>query len=172
MNMANETGKEPSKLKGFRLEPNSVHNNSLSNCLEEIKFNLQKNNRLAEISQKWNFLAGKQLASNCIPLSLKKGVLTIGASHPQWRQALIFTRNQLLSSLKDAGFEIKDIKVQQYHPQKAKGIEPEKNIWANHPSRADIHGLGQCKSCLKPAPIGELSRWGKCGFCQRKDLAK
>ena len=115
-------------------------------------------------------LVGKRLASNCTPLSLKRGVLVIGASHPQWRLALIFTRTELIKTLNQAGFKIKDLRIQQYYPQEIKKIEPEKQIWANHPSRIDIHGLETCKICMKPAPLGEHQRWGKCGFCKRKDL--
>ena len=153
--------------------PQQTHgdNRSLSNCLEKIKLNLKKSNGLAGISQQWSLLVGKQLAANCTPLSLQRGVLVVGASHPQWRQALIFTRNQILESLRKSGYSIKDLKIKQYHPTKTKSIEAEKSIWANHPSRIDIHGLETCKSCLNPAPCGEISLWGKCGFCRRKDLA-
>ena len=150
----------------------TVQNGSLANCLEEIKLNLKRNNALAGVSQQWASLVGKQLASNCTPLSFKKGVLIIGASHPQWRQALIYNRNQLICSLTKAGYKIRDLKVQQYHPQKTKKIDSESKVWANHPSRIDVHGLQTCKSCLKPASLGEINRWGKCGFCKRKDLAK
>tara|TARA_Y100001968_G_scaffold128725_1_gene117571 strand:- start:299 stop:700 length:402 start_codon:yes stop_codon:yes gene_type:complete len=132
---------------------------------------LQKSNALAGISQKWGSLVGSKLASNCTPLSFKRGILIIGASHPQWRQALLYTRNQLLLSLKDAGYEIKDIKIQQYHPNRIKKIEPESSVWANHPSRSEVHGMETCKLCLKPASSGEIHRWGKCSFCQRKTLA-
>ena len=144
--------------------------NSLSTCLEEIKSDWLKNNHLALISKDWPRLVGEKLASNCTPLSLKKGILTIGASHPQWRQAVFYTRNEILESLISSGHKIKDIKIQQYHPQKRKILETQKEIWNNHPSRIDIHGLKDCEECKKPAPIGEINRWGKCGFCRRKNL--
>ena len=170
MNFAKESGKEPNFREEKLPKINSNQNKSLSNCLEEIKLNLKKGNALAGISQQWALLVGKQLASNCTPLSLTRGILIIGASHPQWRQALIFTRNELLSSLRAAGYSIKDLKIQQYHPEKIKNLEPEKSIWAKHPSRLDVHKIETCQSCLKPATSGEISLWGKCGFCRRKDL--
>tara|TARA_Y100001968_G_scaffold131452_1_gene119972 strand:+ start:543 stop:971 length:429 start_codon:yes stop_codon:yes gene_type:complete len=132
---------------------------------------LHKKNALASINKEWRSLVGDQLGSNCTPLHLRNEILIIGASHPQWRQALIYTRNQLLESLRKAGYKIKDIKVQQYHPRKLTMPEAQKSIWDNHPSRIDIHGYEECKSCSKPASLGEINRWGKCSFCIRKDIS-
>ena len=131
---------------------------------------MRKNNSFAAISENWPNLVGEKLSSNCTPLNLKQGVLIVGASHPQWRQALFYTRNQLLESLQSAGHKIKDIKIQQYYPQIQKKIETEQSIWENHPSRIDIQGLKTCEYCNKPAPSGEIKRWNKCCFCRRKDL--
>lgn len=144
---------------------------SLSSSLQKIKIYLQKNNSLASISQNWSELVGEKLASNCTPLNLKNGVLIIGASHPQWRQALFYTRTQLLDSLQSSGHNIKEIKIQQYYPLKIKEIETEQSIWEKHPSRIDVHGLKICKYCNRPAPSGEINRWKKCSFCRRNDLS-
>ncbi|WP_320664060.1 DUF721 domain-containing protein [Prochlorococcus sp. MIT 1223] len=151
-----------------------IHSNkrSLSSCLDQIKNDWKQTSKLAALSHDWANLVGKKLASNCTPLSLKRGTLVIGASHPQWRQALLYTKSQLLNSLVNAGYEIKDIRIQQFHFQKKKAMETESVIWEKHPSRIDIHGLKICPKCKKPAPIGELKRWSMCCFCKRKDLPK
>ncbi len=144
---------------------------SIYGCLEKLKLNWQKEGNLACLWQDWPNLVGDQLASNCTPLSLKRGILLIGASQPQWRQALFYTRNQLLASFKAAGHQIKDLKIQQYYPEKLTPIESEEQIWSKHPSRIDIHGIETCNCCSSPAPKGELSRWNKCVFCRRKELS-
>tara|TARA_Y100001968_G_C18855768_1_gene480205 strand:- start:91 stop:549 length:459 start_codon:yes stop_codon:yes gene_type:complete len=143
---------------------------SLSTCLDKLKNNFNKNN-LAALSQNWSSIVGEKLSTNCIPLSLNRGILIIGASHPQWRQALIFTKIKILEVLNSAGHKIKDIKIQQYYPEGRKKIASEKIIWDNHPSRIDVHGIKICKYCQKPASVGEITRWNKCSFCRRNDLA-
>ncbi len=146
--------------------------NSISSSLKKIKVAWRKKSNLASISQDWPNLVGEKLAQNCTPLALKGGILTIGASHPQWRQALIYTRIQLLESLRSSGHKIKDLRIQQYYPQKITKIETEKSIWDKHPSRINSTGLKICKSCQKPAPSGELLRWNKCSFCRRIELSQ
>ncbi len=150
----------------------SFSSESLGKCLESLRFSIQKKNALGSIIQNWETIAGKQLASNCNPLQLNRGILIIGASHPQWRQALIYNRLALISSLQKAGFKIKDIRIQQYYPQKNINLKSdEKDIWENHPSRMDIHGIVTCKTCGNPCPAGELKLWNKCGFCRRLDFS-
>ena len=122
--------------------------------------------------QDWPGIAGKRLAPHCRPLSLHRGVLTIGASHPQWRQALQYNKPQLLSALKQAGHAIKDLRVQQHYPPASVTVEDEASIWSRHPSRADVHGMGSCPDCGRPAPNGEMKLWGHCGFCHRQDLSR
>ncbi len=95
----------------------------------------------------------------------------MGANHPQWIQALIFNKPQLLKALKEKGHDIKDIKIRNYFQKKNPKAHAEKEVWANHPSRIDIHGTSQCSVCNLPAPSGEISLWGKCGLCRRKDLS-
>ena len=145
---------------------------SLSSCLENVKLSWQKkSNSIAGLWNDWSKLAGEPLASNCSPLSLRRGVLAIGAKHPQWLQALRYNRNQLLARLRAEGYEIRDLRIQQHHPPISKGqIESEQNIWARHPSRIDVHGMSTCKVCCRPAPSGEMELWGMCGFCRRQKV--
>tara|TARA_B100000700_G_C15014671_1_gene842705 strand:- start:1603 stop:2076 length:474 start_codon:yes stop_codon:yes gene_type:complete len=153
---------------------NNAHLSSitpLNNCLSELKDNWEKQDSLASIWNKWPELAGDQLSVNCCPLEIRLGILYIGASHPQWLQALQYNKCQLLAKLKAAGFaRIKDIKIQRYYPSKRSELESQKSIWERHPSRIDVHGLGSCSFCGSPAPSGEMALWNKCGFCRRKDL--
>ena len=142
----------------------------ISSCLEKLKLSWSEKGSLAALWHDWEQIAGEKLASNCRPISLKRGVLIIGASHPQWRQALIYNRSRLLASLKAGGHRIKDLRIQQHHLPKRKPIEDEVSIWERHPSRIDVHGLASCGNCGSPAPAGEMGLWGKCGFCRRKDL--
>ncbi len=144
---------------------------SLSGCLDDLKASWRRESNLRALLQDWSSIAGEKLYPNCTPLSFKRGILVIGASHPQWRQALLYTRNQLLATIKAAGHEIKDIRIQQHYPSERKELETEESIWGKHPSRSDIHGLTTCKTCKSPAPSGEIKLWNKCIFCRRKDLS-
>ena len=146
--------------------------NSISGCLQDLKVSWRRKSNLAALLEDWSSIAGEKLSTNCKPLSFNRGVLVIGASHPQWRQALLYTRNQLLSTVKAAGHEIKDIRIQQYYPSERKTHETEIAVWEKHPSRTDIHGLTTCTYCKSPAPKGEIKLWDKCIFCRRKDLSR
>ncbi len=144
---------------------------TLSKCLDVLKKNWKQTGNLSAILNEWPKLAGSNLAGNSFPLSLKRGILIIGASHPQWRQALHYNRTQLIASLRASGHNIKDIRIQQYHKNSNfKKTENEESIWERHPSRSDIHGLAKCNYCNSPAPAGEMALWGKCSFCKRKDF--
>ncbi len=143
----------------------------LAKCLNDVKNTWKKQSNLAGLWQEWPRLAGDQLAKNCRPLSLNRGVLVIGASHPNWRQALQYNRMQLLAALKAAGHEVKDLRIQQHYPSSPKQLESEESLWARHPSRIDVHGMDNCKICKSPAPAGEMALWGKCGFCRREELS-
>ena len=151
---------------------NSIQNGggSISQCLEKIKASWMEKGSLGGLIQDWKKITGVQLASNCTPLSIHNKVLTIGASHPQWRQALLYNRIQLVESLNSFGYFIKEIRIQQYYPAPLVTGESENEIWRKHPSRADIHGISICQDCNSPAPKGELNLWGKCCFCRRKEL--
>ncbi len=159
-----------SRLEGLR-SPSITAVTGIEKCLEEIKKSLNKKGSLAAIWDEWPKLAGPQLAKNCRPLNLYRGILIIGASHPQWRQALQYNRPQLLASLKSAGHQIKEIRIKQDHSNQKQNLESQKSLWENHPSRVDIHGLGKCVACGNPSSTGEIKLWGKCSFCRRQELA-
>ncbi len=143
----------------------------LSDCLDSVSRQWRRDGGLAGLWQDWPAIAGDQLAPHCRPLSLRRGVLTIGASHPQWRQALQYNRLQLLAALKSKGHPVRDLRIQQHHSVNQARLESEANIWARHPSRTDIHGMGTCPSCGRPAPNGEIKLWTVCGFCHRQRLS-
>ena len=100
------------------------------------------------------------------PLTLR-GVLTVGASHPQWRQALQYNRLQLLAAMKAAGTPSaisasNSITAAFRKPLRAKpdlGQAPE-------PLRCPRHGA--VPRCGRPAPNGEINLWEVCGFCHRQ----
>tara|TARA_Y100001968_G_scaffold301705_1_gene314275 strand:- start:944 stop:1435 length:492 start_codon:yes stop_codon:yes gene_type:complete len=141
---------------------------SIYSCLEEIKSSWRGN--VGGLIQDWAEIAGEQLALNCTPLNIQNKVLTIGASHPQWRQALQYNRLELIKSLKIYGYKIKDIRIRQYYPADPITRKSEKEIWEKHPSRTDKNGIINCPFCKVPTPKGEVKLWGKCSFCRRKEL--
>ncbi len=143
---------------------------SLSNCIDTLRVEWLKNKSIAALWKDWPRVAGKQLATNCIPLTFQGGVLTVGSNHPQWIQALIFNRNQLIAALRAEGHEIRDLRIQQHYPKRIEPKDNENSIWEKHPSRADIYGKKECPICNSPAPIGEISLWSKCGLCRRDEL--
>ncbi len=144
---------------------------AISSCLDNVTSQLNKNEKVSALWKDWPKIAGKELSLHCTPLSFLRGVLIIGASHPQWVQALIFNKNQLLAALKAKGHEVKSLKIQNHYKPQSKTKDTQKAIWKKHPSRIDIHGISKCTFCNSPAPSGEISLWGKCGFCRRKDLS-
>ena len=141
---------------------------SIHACLEEIKSSWKGN--VGGLIQDWITIAGEQIAFNCTPLNIQNKVLTIGASHPQWRQALLYNRLELIESLKSHGYQIQEIRIRQHYPIDLIARETEKEIWENHPSRADTNGITCCPNCKVPSPKGEIKLWGKCSFCRRKEL--
>ena len=124
----------------------------LGQCLGHLERQWQSDGSLAALWQDWPRIAGAHLSPHCQPLSLQRGILTIGASHPQWRQALQYSRSQLLASLRAAGHTIQDLRVQQHHPTTTRHLDTEASIWARHPSRADVHGMGSCP-LIQEVPI-------------------
>ena len=143
---------------------------SIFTCLEEIKSSWKGN--VGGLIQDWEKIVGEQLALNCTPLNIQNKILTIGASHPQWRQALQYTRLELIESLKSSGYQIKEIRIKQYYPTNLVKRESEQEIWEKHPSRTDKNGITNCPFCKVPSPKGEIKLWGRCSFCRRKDLRK
>ncbi|MCT0248235.1 DUF721 domain-containing protein [Synechococcus sp. CS-205] len=141
----------------------------VASCLEELQHEWRRAGSLAALWQAWPRIAGNQLAPHCRPLSLHGGVLTVGAQHPQWLQALRYNRHQLLGALRGSGFPVRDLRFRQHQASTTglPGSEDTARVWASHPSRVDVHGLGVCPACHSPAPAGELARWGHCGLCRR-----
>ncbi len=155
-------------LEDFKHKTKVKREQSIHTCLEEIKSSWKGN--VGGLIQDWGKIAGEQLALNCTPLNIQNKVLIIGASNPQWRQALQYNRLELIESLKSHGYNIKEIRIRQYYPNKLVTRESEKDIWENHPSRTDKNGTTSCPFCKVPSPKGEVKLWGKCSFCRRKEL--
>ncbi|WP_269622465.1 DUF721 domain-containing protein [Prochlorococcus marinus] len=145
---------------------------SISSCLDHLQIEWRKNKSIASLWQDWPKIAGEQLSEHCFPLTFFRGILTIGVNHPQWIQALMFSRNKLLATLRAAGHDVKDLRIRQHYPNQKQLKDSEPTIWAKHPSRSDIHGKTDCPICHNPTPSGEISLWKKCSFCWRKDLSK
>jgi predicted nucleic acid-binding Zn ribbon protein len=146
----------------------------LAACLDQLQEQWRGEGHLAALWKAWPRLAGPQLAPHCRPLRLQGGLLTVGAPPGPWLQALQYNRHQLLGALRGAGFTVRDLRLEQHHgqPLPPAGSEQEAEDWARHPSRVDVHGLGTCPACGSPAPLGEMARWGHCGFCRRLSLAE
>ena len=83
----------------------------LGDCLDRLRQDWRRDGSLAGLWQDWPSIAGDLLATHCRPLSLQRGVLTVGASHPQWRQALQYNKPQLISSLNRAGHPVRDLSL-------------------------------------------------------------
>ena len=155
-------------LENLKQKTEAKREKSIHTCLEEIKSSWKGN--VGSLIQDWQEIAGEQLALNCTPLNIQNKILTIGASHPQWRQALQYNRLELIESLKSFGYQIKEIRIRQYYPVNLVNKESEQAIWERHPSRTDINGIINCPNCEVPSPKGEIKLWGKCSFCRRKEL--
>ncbi|MEB3349123.1 MAG: DUF721 domain-containing protein [Cyanobacteriota bacterium] len=145
----------------------------VARCLDALQNDWARNGAMAALWRAWPRIAGPQLAPHCRPLRFQAGLLTVGAPPGPWLQALQYNRHQLLGALRGAGFAVRDLRLEQHHPRLAAtpGGASEAEVWALHPSRVDVHGLGSCPACGAPAPAGEISLWGHCGFCRRITLA-
>ncbi len=155
-------------LKDSFNKTNAKREQSIYSCLENIKSSWRGN--VGGLIQDWVKIAGTQLASNCTPLNIKNKILTVGASHPQWRQALQYNRLELIESLKSYGYQIREIRIEQHYPINLVSQQSEKEIWEKHPSRIKINGIINCPFCKVPSPKGEIKLWGKCSFCRRKEM--
>jgi hypothetical protein len=146
---------------------------ALAGCLEGLEKRWRQEGALAGLWQAWPTIAGPQLAPHCRPLQWRAGILTVGARPGPWLQALQYNRHQLLGALRGAGFAVRDLRLQQHHPVSLPepGSLQEQDTWGRHPSRMDVHGLADCPACGRPAPAGEMARWGHCSFCRRQELA-
>ena len=156
-------------LENLKHKTTAKREQSIFACLEEIKSSWKGD--VGGLIQDWKEIAGEQLALNCTPLNIQNKVLTVGASHPQWRQALQYNRLELIESLKSYGYQIREIRIKQHYPTDLVPRKSEKEIWEKHPSRTHKNGFTSCPFCKVPSPKGEVKLWGKCSFCRRKELS-
>ena len=151
---------------------NKRYPSSMQNCLDDFKKSWEDLDKLSKLNENWEKLIGLELSRACKPLKIEQKTLVIKVNHPQWRQALIYNKHTLKESIKRFGINLNEIKIIQNYEFKTldkKDINA-KTVWANHPSRIqNSKNMVVCKICNSPAPKGEISRWGKCTFCWRKN---
>ena len=144
----------------------------MQNCLDDFKKSWEDLDKLSKLNENWEKLIGLELSRACKPLKIEQKTLVINVNHPQWRQALIYNKHRLKESIRRYGINLNEIKIIQNYEFKTfdkKDINA-KTVWENHPSRIqNSNNMVLCKICNSPAPKGEISRWGKCTFCWRKN---
>lgn len=89
-------------------------NESLGDFLPGVlkKMGMKEQGWLADISAKWEEIAGAEIAENCRPGKYDNGILTVYVSHPGWIQELKQRGEHLiLDRLKD-----------RFGPRRMKGI--------------------------------------------------
>ncbi len=140
-------------------------------CLDNFKKSWEELDKLSKINDNWENLIGLELFNECKPLNLEKRILTIAVNNPQWRQALIYNKHKLKERIEKIGINLNEIKILQNYELKNANIKATnaKLIWDQHPSRVKQNNMIICKLCNCPTPQGEISRWGKCSFCWRKN---
>ena len=143
---------------------------SIRNCLNDFKKSWEDLDKLSKLNENWEKLIGLQLSKSCKPLKIEQKTLFIAVNHPQWRQELIYYKHRLKERISKFGINLNEIKIIQNYEDKNsnKNDLNAKIVWENHPSRIKNNNMVICKICNSPAPMGELSRWGKCTFCWRK----
>ena len=145
---------------------------SLRNCLDNFKKSWGDLDKLSKISENWRKLVGLELFKECKPLKIDNKILTIAVNHPQWRQALIYNKHRLKERIDKIGINLSEIKIIQNYECKNVNIKSKnaKIVWDEHPIRVNKNNMSICKFCNCPTPNGEISRWGKCTFCWRKNV--
>ena len=143
----------------------------MRNCLDDFKKSWGDLDKLSKLNESWGKLIGLDLSKACKPLKIEKKTLIIVVNQPQWRQALIYNKHKLKESISRYGINLKEIKIIQNYEFKTldKKKLNVKTVWENHPSRIKNNNMVICKICNSPTPKGEISRWGKCTFCWRKN---
>ena len=143
---------------------------SLGSCIDNLKKSWEEFEELSKINENWHNLIGVELVKECKPLNIEKKILTIAVNHPQWRQALIYSKHKLKESIEKIGITLEEIKIIQNYEVRNKNIKTinAKTVWENHPSRVNQNNMSICKLCNCSTPAGEIKRWGKCSFCWRK----
>ena len=143
----------------------------MKSCLDDFKKSWEDFDKLTKLNANWENLIGLELSKSCKPLKIEQKILTISVNHPQWRQALIYNKIRLKEIFSQFGIYLKEIKIIQNYEVKTldKKEFNAKTIWENHPIRIKNDNMVACKICNSPAPKGEISRWGQCTFCWRKN---
>ena len=151
---------------------NKAYPHSIQNCLNDFKKSWEDFDKLSQLSENWEKLIGLELFKECKPLKIEQKTLTISVNHPQWRQALIYNKHRLKETIRNFGINLNEIKIIQNYEAKILDNKESntKKVWENHPSRIKNNNMVTCKICNSPAPKGEISRWGKCTFCWRKNV--
>ena len=151
---------------------NKRYPHSIQNCLNDFKKSWEDLDKLSQLNENWEKLIGFKLYKACIPLKIEQKTLTIAVNHPQWRQALIYNKHRLKDTICKFGINLNEIKIIQNYEVKNldKKKANEKKVWENHPSRIKNNNMVICKMCNSPTPNGEISRWGQCTFCWRKNI--
>ena len=144
---------------------------SMRNCIDNFKKSWEDLDKLSKLNENWEKLIGLELSRACKPLKIEQKNLTIIVNDPQWRQALIYNKHTLKESISGYGINLNEIKIKQNYEVKTldKKEVNAKTVWEKHPSRIKNNNMVICKICNSPAPKGEISRWGKCTFCWRKN---
>ena len=142
---------------------------TLKNCLKQFKKSWSELDVILSLSSQWINIVGADLAKECRPLKIENNILTIVANNPQWRQALLYNKHKLKESIIRLGIHVKNIRIiQNYQDNKYENnFIDTKKIWDNHPSRVKNKEIILCNYCNRPAPKGEIDRWGSCTFCWR-----
>ena len=150
---------------------NKRYPHSMQNCLDDFKKSWEDLDKLTTLNEHWVKLIGLELSRSCQPLKIEQKILTIAVNHPQWRQALIYSKHKLKERIEKIGITLNEIKIIQNYEVKIldKKENNAKIVWENHPSRIKNNNMVMCKICNSPTPKGEISRWGKCIFCWRKN---
>ena len=143
----------------------------MRNCLDDFKKSWEDLDKLSKLKENWVKLIGLELSKACQPLKIEQKTLTIAVNHPQWRQALIYNKHRLKDSISRFGINLNEIRIIQNYEVKTLDKKELNTItvWENHPSRIKNNNMVICKKCNSPAPKGEISRWGECTFCWRKN---
>jgi len=146
--------------------------NKLQYCLEDFKKSWREFDQISKIYENWRTLIGLELSRECKPLKIEHNVLTVRVNHPQWRQALIYSKHMIKANIANQlGIKLDTIKIIQYYEDKKLTKKEDPNlVWENHPSRTQNSNLILCKICSCPTPKGEILRYGKCTFCWRKKI--
>lgn len=158
--------------KNFLPKINKRYPLSLRNCLDDFKKSWEDLDKLSKINEIWEKLIGLELFNECKPLKIENNILTIAVNRAEWRQALMYNKHRLKERIQKIGINLKEIKIVQNYELKTSNnkITNAKSVWDQHPSRADKNEIITCKFCNCPTPKGEISRWGKCTFCWRKNI--